>query len=171
VFSDGNPQSDLMLIGEAPGRDEDEQGLPFVGRSGKLLDRMLSAIGRDRTNVYIANVLFWRPPANRTPNPEEVAPTLPFVLRHIALVRPKAIVILGGVAAKTLVDGTAGIIRTRGRWQNVAVPGLGPVPAMPTFHPAYLLRQPAHKRLVWYDLLNVRKRLAEGSAEEPGSAR
>lgn len=161
VFADGNPAADLMLIGEAPGRDEDAQGLPFVGRSGKLLDRMLAAIGRDRTSVYISNVIFWRPPGNRTPNPEEIAPTLPFVRRHIALVRPKVLVVLGGVAAKTLVDGRAGIIRTRGRWQEVEVEGLAPIPAMPTFHPAYLLRQPAHKRLAWHDLLAVKKRLEE----------
>lgn len=161
VFCDGNPRSDLMLIGEAPGRDEDVQGLPFVGRSGKLLDRMLAAIGRDRTNVYISNVIFWRPPANRTPNPEEIAPTLPFVRRHIALVKPKVIVLLGGVAAKALIDGSAGIIRTRGRWQDLSIETMAPIPVMPTFHPAYLLRQPAHKRLAWHDLLNVRRKLAE----------
>lgn len=168
VFADGNPEADLMLVGEAPGRDEDAQGLPFVGRSGKLLDRMLAAIGRDRTSVYISNVIFWRPPGNRTPNPEEIAPTLPFVLRHIALVRPKVLVVLGGVAAKTLLDGSAGIIRTRGRWQEVAIDGLTPIPAMPTFHPAYLLRQPAHKRLAWHDLLAINKRLEElGASPAP----
>jgi DNA polymerase len=166
VFADGNPEAPLMLIGEAPGRDEDLRGLPFVGRSGQLLDRMLAAIGRDRSSVYISNILFWRPPANRTPTSEEMATCLPFVLRHIELVRPKVLVALGGIAAKQLLETTEGIMRLRGRWQSFALPGLAPIPIMPSFHPAYLLRQPAHKRLAWRDLLAV-KLVLEGGAKEP----
>lgn len=156
VFADGNPESDVMLIGEAPGREEDLQGLPFVGRSGKLLDRMLAAIGLDRRTVYISNIIFWRPPANRSPTPEEMAVCLPFVQRHVALVGPKAVVALGGVAAKQLLDTTEGIMRLRGRWQRLSLPGAGDIPLLPTFHPAYLLRQPAHKRLAWRDLLTLK---------------
>jgi DNA polymerase len=147
VFADGNPESEVMLIGEAPGREEDLKGLPFVGRSGKLLDRMLAAIGLDRTRVYISNILFWRPPANRSPTPEEMATCLPFVFRHVELARPKVVVALGGVAAKQLLDTTEGIMRLRGRWQTLP---------LPTFHPAYLLRQPAHKRLAWRDLMALK---------------
>jgi len=167
VFADGNPQAPLMLIGEAPGRDEDIRGLPFVGRSGQLLDRMLAAIGRDRSAAYISNILFWRPPANRTPTSEEMAACMPFVLRHIALVRPKVLVALGGIAAKQLLETTEGIMRLRGRWQTLTLPGLAPIPIMPSFHPAYLLRQPAHKRLAWRDLLAVKLVLEGGAAEPP----
>ncbi len=156
VFADGNPESEVMLIGEAPGRDEDLRGLPFVGRSGKLLDRMLAAIGLDRTKVYISNILFWRPPANRSPTNEEMAVCLPFVMRHVALVKPKVVVALGGVAAKQLLDTTEGIMRLRGRWQTLALPDGASLPLLPTFHPAYLLRQPAHKRLAWRDLLALK---------------
>jgi DNA polymerase len=156
VFADGNPESDVMLIGEAPGRDEDLKGLPFVGRSGKLLDRMLAAIGLDRTKVYISNILFWRPPANRSPTNDEMAVCLPFVMRHVALVKPKVVVALGGVAAKQLLDTTEGIMRLRGRWQTLTLPEGTSVPVLPTFHPAYLLRQPAHKRLAWRDLLALK---------------
>ena len=156
VFADGNPESQVMLIGEAPGRDEDLRGLPFVGRSGKLLDRMLAAIGLDRTKVYISNILFWRPPANRSPTNEEMAVCLPFVMRHVTLVKPKVVVALGGVAAKQLLDTTEGIMRLRGRWQTLALPDGTSLPLLPTFHPAYLLRQPAHKRLAWRDLLALK---------------
>lgn len=156
VFADGNPEGQVMLIGEAPGRDEDLKGLPFVGRSGKLLDRMLAAIGLDRTKVYISNILFWRPPANRSPTNDEMAVCLPFVMRHIALVKPKVVVALGGVAAKQLLDTTEGIMRLRGRWQTLPLPDGTSLPLLPTFHPAYLLRQPAHKRLAWRDLLALK---------------
>lgn len=168
VFADGRPDAPLMLVGEAPGRDEDLKGLPFVGRSGQLLDRMLCAIGRDRRQAYISNILFWRPPANRTPTTEEMAACMPFVLRHIALVRPKVLVALGGIAAKQLLDTTDGIMRLRGRWQSLALPDGETIPLMPTFHPAYLLRQPAHKRLAWRDLLAV-KLVLDGGAREPPS--
>jgi uracil-DNA glycosylase len=167
VFADGNPEAPLMLIGEAPGREEDLKGLPFVGRSGQLLDRMLAAIGRDRQSAYISNILFWRPPANRTPTTEEMAACMPFVLRHIALARPKVLVALGGVAAKQLLNTADGIMRLRGRWQSLTLPDGHKIPLMPSFHPAYLLRQPAHKRLAWRDLLAVKLFLDTGAREPP----
>jgi DNA polymerase len=159
VFADGNPQADLMLVGEAPGRDEDIQGLPFVGRSGKLLDRMLAAIGLDRNSAYIANVIPWRPPGNRTPTPHETEICRPFIERQIELVNPKVLVNLGGPSAKTLLNTTEGILRLRGNWREHVTPSGMPIPAMPTLHPAYLLRTPAHKRLAWRDFLEVKTRL------------
>jgi DNA polymerase len=158
VFADGNPAAPLMLIGEAPGREEDLQGLPFVGESGRLLDRMLAAIGLDRSGCYITNILPWRPPGNRNPSSEEVAACLPFLERHIALVRPRLLVLLGGVAAKTLLDRADGITRLRGRWFDYAVEDLT-MPAMPTYHPAFLLRQPGGKREAWRDFLALSERL------------
>ncbi|MGE0652653.1 MAG: uracil-DNA glycosylase family protein [Alphaproteobacteria bacterium] len=160
VFADGASDADLLFVGEAPGRDEDLKGLPFVGRSGHLLDRMLAAIGRDRTSAYIRNVLPWRPPGNRTPTPEEMARCVPFLLRHIELSGAKIVVALGGVAAKQLLDTTTGIMRLRGTWQTLRLPEGRLVPVLPTFHPAYLLRQPAHKALAWRDFQEVRRRLA-----------
>ena len=160
VFADGNPDADLMLVGEAPGAEEDRRGLPFVGASGQLLDRMLAAIGRDRGQVYITNVLPWRPPGNRTPSPAEIAACLPFALRHIALVRPRLVVAVGGVSAKALLDRPEGITRLRGRSTELMIDGLDqPVPVFATFHPAYLLRQPAQKRLAWTDWLHIAERL------------
>ncbi|MFD0387839.1 uracil-DNA glycosylase [Tistrella bauzanensis] len=165
VFADGNPEADLMLVGEAPGAEEDRRGLPFVGASGQLLDRMLAAIGRDRGQVYITNVLPWRPPGNRTPSPAEIAACLPFALRHIALVRPRLVVAVGGVSAKALLDRPEGITRLRGRSTELMIDGLDqPVPVFATFHPAYLLRQPAQKRLAWTDWLHIAERL-ENPAE------
>ena len=161
VFADGNPQADLMLVGEAPGRDEDIEGLPFVGRSGQLLDRMLAAIGRDRTSAYIANVIPWRPPGNRTPTPLETEICRPFIERQIELARPKVLVNLGGPSAKTLLKTTEGILRLRGNWRvHVTASGIA-IPAMPTLHPAYLLRNPAHKKLAWRDFLEVKAKLRE----------
>ena len=159
VFADGNPEARLMLIGEAPGRDEDAQGLPFVGPSGQLLDRMLAAIGLDRTSVYISNVLPWRPPGNRTPTPAETEICRPFIERHIELAKPDLMMLIGGSSAKTLLQTKNGIMSLRGKWANVAV-GDRQIPTMPTLHPAYLLRTPAHKRLAWQDLLAVKSRLA-----------
>lgn len=160
VFADGNPDSGLMLIGEAPGADEDRMGLPFVGVSGRLLDRMLAAIGRDRTGAYITNILPWRPPGNRQPTPAEMALCLPFVQRHIELVRPRIIVLIGGTSAKTLLGTAEGIMRLRGRWFDYRSPGLPqPVPALATFHPAYLLRSPAQKREAWRDFLALKKKI------------
>ncbi len=165
VFSDGNPESRVMLIGEAPGRDEDRQGLPFVGVSGQLLDLMLAAIGRDRSSVYITNILFWRPPGNRTPTPAEIAACMPFVERHIALVRPTHLMMLGGLSAKTLMARKEGITRLRGTWSNLSLAGLAdPLPALATLHPAYLLRQPAQKRLAWRDFLSFDRALRDNSA-------
>lgn len=149
-----------MLVGEAPGEDEDRQGKPFVGRSGQLLDRMLAAIGLDRSTVYITNVLPWRPPGNRSPTPAEIAVCLPFVERHIELVDPALLVLVGGVAAKTLLGTQEGIVRLRGRWLLHSSPGLSrPLPTLATYHPAYLLRSPAHKRDSWRDLLTVKNKL------------
>lgn len=160
VFSDGNPQARIMFVGEAPGADEDRQGKPFVGVSGQLLDRMLGWIGLDRTNVYVTNILFWRPPGNRQPTTAEIAACLPFVERHIELVAPKILVLVGGTAAKTLLNTTEGIIKLRGRWFEYKRPGLeAPIPTIPTFHPAYLLRTPSQKRGSWKDLLAIKRRV------------
>ncbi|WP_173931162.1 uracil-DNA glycosylase [Chelativorans sp. Marseille-P2723] len=161
VFADGNPQADLMLVGEAPGRDEDLQGLPFVGRSGRLLDRMLAAIGRDRTSAYISNIIPWRPPGNREPSPLESEICRPFIERHIELVRPKVLVTLGNPSTKLLLQTKTGIMRMRGTWSVHTTPGGLEIPTMPTLHPAYLLRNPAHKKLAWRDLLAVKMKLAE----------
>lgn len=159
VFSDGNPTAPLMLVGEAPGRDEDLEGLPFVGRSGQLLDRMLAAIGRDRGSAFIANVIPWRPPGNRTPTPQETEICRPFIERMIELVNPKVLVNLGGPSAKTLLNTTEGILRLRGNWKvHTTASGMA-IPAMPTLHPAYLLRNPAHKKLAWRDLLEIKAKL------------
>jgi len=151
VFADGNPASRIMFIGEAPGRDEDRIGLPFVGRAGKLLDKMLAAIHLDRSSAYITNVLNWRPPENRDPSPEEAAMCLPFLRRHIELVNPGIIILLGAVAARHVMGFSEGIMRLRGRWLEYRV-GETMVPVLPTLHPAYLLRQPSHKKLAWRDL-------------------
>ena len=160
VFGAGAPDADIMLVGEAPGRDEDREGMPFVGASGQLLDAMLGFLdlGRD-TNVYITNILPWRPPGNRQPTGAEIAACLPFLERHIALVAPRLLVFLGGTAAKTLLNRTEGITRLRGKWYDYAPAGRAPIPAMATLHPAYLLRQPAQKRAAWLDLVAVRERL------------
>lgn len=163
VFADGDPNSGLMLIGEAPGREEDREGRPFIGRSGQLLDRMFGAIGRDRTQpddagFYITNVVPWRPPGNRNPTPEEIAICQPFIERHIELVAPKVIVALGGVSAKYLLDTSTGIMKLRGKW-GTYVCGDFAIPILPLFHPAYLLRQPAQKRYAWNDLQMLDQKL------------
>lgn len=160
VVYDGNPAARVMLVGEAPGAEEDRLGKPFVGPAGKLLDRMLAAIGLDRGAVYITNTIFWRPPGNRTPTPEETAQCLPFVERQIALIAPRVLVFVGASAAKALLGRAEGITRLRGRWLSYQASGLNaPIDAMATFHPAYLLRQPSHKREVWRDLLAIRAKL------------
>jgi uracil-DNA glycosylase family 4 len=162
VFADGTPLGHIMLIGEAPGRDEDEQGLPFVGRAGKLLDRMLGAIGLDRTKVYITNVLNWRPPQNRDPSPEEAAVCLPFLHRHIELANPQILILLGAVSVRHVLGLTDGIMRVRGRWELYQSVHLGrAIAVMPTLHPAFLLRQPSAKRLAWRDLLAISEKLGE----------
>jgi len=159
VFADGNPRADLMLVGEAPGRDEDLEGLPFVGRSGQLLDRILAAIGLDRQSAYIANVIPWRPPGNRTPTPQETEICRPFIERQIELVNPKVLVTLGGPAAKLLLKTSEGILRLRGKWGIHTTASQVAIPTMPTLHPAYLLRNPAHKKLAWRDFLEVKAKL------------
>jgi uracil-DNA glycosylase len=162
VFADGDPSGRVMLIGEAPGRDEDLEGRPFVGRAGKLLDRMLAEIGLDRRKVYITNVLNWRPPQNRDPSPEEAASCLPFLHRHIELADPKLMILLGAVSVRHVLGLTEGITRVRGKWnlyQSVALDRS--IPVMPTLHPAYLLRQPAAKRLAWRDLLAVAEKMGQ----------
>ncbi|MBM3511462.1 MAG: uracil-DNA glycosylase [Alphaproteobacteria bacterium] len=159
VFADGNPQAPSMWIGEAPGADEDRQGKPFVGVSGQLLDRMMAAIGLNRRSAYITNILPWRPPGNRKPTPAEAEVFHPFLERHIALARPKLIVLVGGTAAAAVLKRPEGITRIHGRWFTYEL-GDAPVPAIAIFHPAYLLRQPALKREAWRDLLAIKARLA-----------
>ena len=159
VFGEGVETPDVMFIGEAPGADEDRQGRPFVGASGRLLDRMMGSIGLDRAeNAYITNILPWRPPGNREPTAAEIAICLPFIRRHIALVRPRVVVPVGGTAAKTLLDQRQGIMRLRGRRFEFSDPDLEkPVPAVPLFHPAFLLRSAGQKALAWRDLLLIKQ--------------
>ena len=156
VFADGNPAAKIMFVGEAPGMEEDLQGLPFVGRSGRLLDLMLKAIGLDRGSAYIANVIPWRPPGNRTPTPQETEICRPFIERQISLVDPDFLVPLGGASAKQLLRTNEGILKLRGQWRSYDT-GSRKIRAMATLHPAYLLRQPLQKRLVWRDLLTLKK--------------
>jgi uracil-DNA glycosylase family 4 len=163
VFADGNPNTRIMFVGEAPGRDEDIEGRPFVGRSGKLLDRMIAAIGLDRTNAYIANVIPWRPPGNRTPTPQETQICLPFIQRQIELVNPDVLVTLGNPSTQTLLSTREGIMRTRGKWFEYDT-GSRKIRAMATFHPAYLLRSPSYKRLSWQDLRSIAKALEQPAA-------
>jgi len=158
VFADGNPQARVMFVGEAPGREEDLEGLPFVGRSGKLLDRMIAAIGLDRTSAYIANVIPWRPPGNRTPTPQETQICLPFIQRQIELVNPDVLVTLGNPSTQTLLSTREGIMKTRGKWFDYDT-GTRVIRAIATFHPAYLLRSPSYKRMSWQDLRAIAKAL------------
>ncbi|MGE3477670.1 MAG: uracil-DNA glycosylase [Rhodospirillaceae bacterium] len=160
VFADGNPKAKVMFIGEAPGEEEDRRGLPFVGVSGQLLDRMVGHIGLDRSSFYITNVLFWRPPGNRQPTQAEVAACLPFLRRHIELVSPRLLVFVGGSAASALLGRTEGIGKLRGRWMIYESPGLAQsASALATYHPAYLLRSPAQKREAWRDLLLLKAKM------------
>jgi uracil-DNA glycosylase len=162
VFADGDPQGRVMLVGEAPGADEDRIGKPFMGRSGQLLDKMLAAIGLDRTQVYIANVVPWRPPGNRTPTPQEIAICKPFIEKQVALADPDVLVCLGGPATQTLLGVKDGILRTRGRWFPYRTEKRE-IQALATLHPAYLLRQPLQKRLAWRDFRALRRTL-DGAA-------
>jgi len=159
VFSDGNPKSEIMLIGEAPGHDEDIQGKPFVGRSGKLLDKMLEAIELNREKVYIANIIPWRPPSNRRPTDEEIEICLPFIKKHIELIKPKALMLLGSTATFALLKNTEGITKIRGKWVDLNLNNIS-VPTLPTFHPAFLLRQPAQKKHVWEDLKSLKNKVS-----------
>ncbi|HKJ60602.1 MAG TPA: uracil-DNA glycosylase [Hyphomicrobiales bacterium] len=161
-FARGNPEARLMLIGEAPGRDEDLTGKPFVGRAGQLLDRMLTAIGLGSDDVYITNVVYWRPPGNRTPTPHEVQACQPFLERQIELAGPEMIVLLGGAAAKQMLATDQGIMKLRGKWKSIEIAGK-PVKTLATLHPAFLLRNPVSKRLAWRDLLTVQTGLEGGA--------
>lgn len=162
VFGDGAPTADVMFIGEAPGADEDREGRPFVGVSGRLLDRMMASIGLDRENAYITNILPWRPPGNREPTPAEVAACLPFIRKHIEFVAPKVLVLVGGTSAKTLLGRKEGIMRLRGRWMDYRpTESATPIPALATFHPAFLLRSSGQKANAWRDLLMVKRKLEE----------
>ncbi|MEN8236297.1 MAG: uracil-DNA glycosylase [Pseudomonadota bacterium] len=169
VFADGNPKADVMLIGEAPGADEDQTGLPFVGRSGKLLDKMMATIGLDRTTFYISNIIPWRPPGNRPPTSAETATCLPFIDRHISLANPKIIVMVGGTAAKSLLGSTDGITNLRGRfssYQPVRAPET--IDTYAIYHPSYLLRSPGQKRKAWHDLIVLKHRLQKMGIELDG---
>ena len=162
VFADGNPAARVMIVGEAPGRDEDREGKPFIGRSGQLLDKMLATIGLNRNAedpddaVYITNVLPWRPPQNRDPLDEEKAIMKPFLMRHIALAKPEVLLLVGNPSNQALLETEKGVTRLRGQWYSVAG-----IPALPIFHPAYLLRAPAQKKLAWADLLMLKAKLEE----------
>ena len=159
-FADGNSDARLMIIGEAPGRDADRMGVPFVGADGQLLDKMIASIGLDRASVYLTNLLPWRPPGNRSPTDEETAMLLPWLFRHVQLARPEFVLLLGGAAAKLVLGSHDGIMKLRGRWRDVDFGDGVPRPVMASLHPAYLLRLPAQKRLAFDDLLSVAKRLA-----------
>ena len=159
-FSRGSDDARIMLIGEAPGRDEDLQGRPFVGRAGQLLDRMLTAIGLDEKSVYITNTIYWRPPGNRTPTAQEIEACAPFLTRQIEILSPKVLVLLGGAAAKSVLNVTEGIMRMRGKWKLYKAKDRD-IPTLPTLHPAYLLRSPEAKRYAWRDLLMLKARLEE----------
>ena len=158
VFSDGNPKSKIMLIGEAPGHDEDLQAKPFVGRSGKLLDKMLEAIDLNREKVYIANIIPWRPPANRRPTEDEINSCLPFILKHIEIIKPSALMLLGSTATFAILRNKEGISKIRGKWVDLKINQMT-IPTMPTFHPAFLLRQPGQKKHVWTDLQSLRDKI------------
>lgn len=162
VFGDGDPAADVMFIGEAPGADEDREGRPFVGVSGRLLDRMMASISLDRETVYITNILPWRPPGNREPTPAEIAACLPFIKKHIDLVAPKVIVLVGGTSAKTLLGRKEGIMRLRGRWLAYqSSESAEPIPTLATFHPAFLLRSPGQKANAWHDFLMIDRKLKD----------
>jgi DNA polymerase len=160
VFGDGNPKAKIVLIGEGPGPEEDRQGLPFVGPGGQLLDKMLASIGLDRTQVFLSNIVFWRPPGNRTPTAQETSLCMPFVERLMELIDPEVLITLGGLAAKSMLAETAGVGRLRGKWYTYSTPKLSrPIQATALFHPSYLLSSPAHKREAWQDLLMIRDKL------------
>ncbi len=158
VFADGNPQAEIMIIGEAPGSEEDRQGKPFIGEAGKLLDKMLASIAINRQNSYITNIILWRPPGNRTPTPEEIDMFEPIIKQHIRIIKPKIIATLGGTAAKTLTGNSDGILKQRGRWHDYNNDG-EKIPLLPMLHPAYLLRMPQQKKLAWEDLLSIHHKM------------
>ena len=155
VFGVGNERANILLLGEAPGAEEDRQGVPFVGQSGQLLDKILATVGLDRTKVYITNILPWRPPGNRTPTTQEVSMFRPYVLKHISLINPKVVVCLGGTAAKALLQTNQSMTQMRGKW--IKIDGID-AEILPTFHPAYLLRSPSQKREAWIDFLMIKNK-------------
>jgi uracil-DNA glycosylase len=160
VFADGSSYAKVMLIGEAPGADEDAQGLPFVGQSGQLLNKVFASVGLRRDQLYIANIVPWRPPGNRTPTTEEIAACQPFIEQHITLVKPKLLVFLGGVAAKTLLKTNSGITSLRGQFHNFITLDGSVISCLATYHPAYLMRSPGQKAQVWHDVLRINLKLA-----------
>ena len=160
VFCDGNPESKIVFVGEAPGAEEDRQGKPFVGKSGQLLDRMLAAINLSRNNVYITNIIPWRPPGNRTPTEDEINIMKPFLMKHLELIDPEIIVAVGGSSAKGLMGISGGILRHRGKWETIKLNSGKMVNIIATLHPAYLLRAPNQKKLAWEDLKMIRGKLS-----------
>ena len=156
VFSDGNPSSKVMLLGEAPGEEEDKEGKPFVGEAGLLLDKMLNAIGQNRKNTYLSNIIFWRPPGNRKPTEEEIAICLPFVQKHIELVRPKILILAGAIAAKAIYGIETGITQVRGNWKSITLDSGLQLKTIAIFHPSFLLKQPARKKEAWEDLKKIK---------------
>ena len=160
VFSDGNPKSKIMLVGEAPGSNEDQEGLPFVGRAGALLDKMLASINLDRKNVYISNIINYRPPENRRPTDEEVNRYMPFIKKHIEIINPKILVLLGSTAMNALIGNDIVISKARGRWIDKEF-GNCKTSVIITFHPAFLMRQPAQKKMAWIDLKMIRDKKAK----------
>ncbi len=168
VFSDGNPRANIMLIGEAPGAQEDIQGIPFCGASGQLLDKMLASADYDRNSVYISNTLFWRPPGNRQPSKEELAICQPFVEKHIALINPALLIFCGGTAVGSLLRKDIGITKLRGRMHEYSNQYMQkPIPVAVLFHPSYLLRSPGQKRLAWHDLLSIRHYMDSAKIPSP----
>ena len=157
VFCDGNPKSKIMLVGEAPGANEDQEGLPFVGRAGMLLDKMLAAINLDRKKVYISNIVNYRPPENRKPTEEEIRRYLPFITKHIEIINPKILVLLGSTAMNALIDNNVVISKMRGKWIEKKF-GNCKTSVIITFHPAFLMRQPAQKKMAWIDLKMIREK-------------
>lgn len=162
VFGDGNPKARILFVGEAPGADEDRQGIPFVGASGQLLDKMLASIGLDRSSVFMSNTVFWRPPGNRTPNAGEIAVCLPFVERMVEIIDPAVLITVGGPATHSLLAQTGGVSRLRGRWFTFETPRMShPIAASAIYHPTNLLSTPAQKRQAWADLIAIKAKLAE----------
>ena len=156
VFSDGNPKAKLMLIGEAPGEEEDKLGKPFIGQAGQLLDKMLNSIGLDRSTVYLSNIIFWRPPGNRKPTKEEILSCLPFVKKHIELINPELLILAGATAAKSIYNQEEGITQIRGKWKTIEIGNLKELKSIAIFHPSFLLRQPSRKREAWEDLKKIK---------------
>lgn len=167
VFADGNPNSKIMLVSDAPGRDEDLEGRPFAGKAGQLLDKMLAAIGLDRNQVYLTNMIYWRPPGNRTPTPMEIEICRPFINRQIELIDPSLIIFMGANSAKSFMSGSDSILRIRGQWQEWTSPNGRIIPALAMLNPDYLMRQPAQKKLAWRDLLSLKARIVELGLNAP----